>query len=83
VTSITVPLQAYVEIDPGVSITPNFEMYNTKRGSGPTISFAATVASRIVRDPLDDEKRTEEYKRQHITVMPLTFPPHAVVEASR
>ena len=82
-TGSTIPLQGYAELDPGVSITPNFELFSSRNGTGTTISFAATVAYRVVRDAMDDAARSEDARRQQIRTMVLSFPPAIIPGAVR
>jgi hypothetical protein len=80
VTGLTLSLQAYTQLDPGSQLTANFELFGHE-SDGPLASFAATIAYRLVGDPLRDDTLTEAQKRKQIRVMNLSFPPSPLTPA--
>jgi hypothetical protein len=79
-TSGTPPLQNWTELDPGTSITVNFQLFTSYRSRGPLVSFSASVAYRTVADHVQDDALTEAQKREQIRTMTISFPPSPVVD---
>jgi hypothetical protein len=77
--NMTVDIDHFTVIDPGVEIVVNFRF--TGNGSkGPLISFSADLAYRI-GDQTKDANVAEADKRKQIRRMTLSFPPMAPTDA--
>ena len=69
----TISLEEYTTVDAGTQATITFA-FDGDQGTGAIVSFAATLAYRIVIDPVADEALSDEKKRKSIRTLNVSFP---------